>query len=113
MSTPESYTEPTTAVVDPVVSDGRTFCAVHTTVETSLRCNKCGRYMCVRCAVRTPVGYRCKQCVHQQQDVYFTANSRDYVIAAVVSAVLSVPISFILMQLGLFLIIILGLPAGG
>src|SRR3954469_25725992 len=112
MSTTESYTEPTSAVVDPVVSDGRTFCAVHTTVETSLRCNKCGRYMCVKCAVRTPVGYRCRECVHQQQDTFYSAAQRDYVIAAVVSFLISLPVSYLLVRLGLFLIIFLALPAG-
>src|SRR5258708_28060392 len=111
MSTAESMTDSEPIIPDPLL-DGRTFCTIHTTVETSLRCNKCGRYMCVKCAVRTPVGYRCKQCVHQQQDVYFTATTRDYLIAAAVATVLSVPGGFILMQLVLFLIIILGLPAG-
>jgi hypothetical protein len=69
--------------------------------------------MCSRCAVRTPVGYRCKQCVHQQQDVFYSASQRDYIIAAVVSLVLSVPAAYILMRMGLFLIIFLAIPAGG
>lgn len=101
---------PESAAVD--VNDGRTFCAVHTDVETTLRCNKCGRYMCSKCVVRTPVGYRCKQCVHQQQDVFYTAVQRDYIVAAVVSLVLSVPAAYFLMQ-SLFLLIFLGIPAGG
>jgi hypothetical protein len=105
-------------VYEPQVSgqpsgDGRTYCAVHPTVETTLRCNKCGRYMCVKCAVRTPVGYRCRECVHQQQDTFYSAAQRDYVIAAVVSFVLSIPISYILIRMGFFLIIFLALPAGG
>jgi hypothetical protein len=102
---------PESAAID--VNDGRTFCAVHTDIETTLRCNKCGRYMCSKCVVRTPVGYRCKQCVHQQQDVFYTAVQRDYIVAAVVSLVLSVPAAYILMRLGLFLIIFLAIPAGG
>lgn len=93
--------------------DEQTFCAVHPNVETGLRCNKCGRYMCVKCAVKTPVGYRCRQCVKQQQAGFFTATSRDYIVAAVVSFVLGLPAAYVLMQVGLFLIIILGIPAGG
>jgi len=62
-----------------------TFCAVHPAIETTLRCNKCGRYMCTKCVVRTPVGYRCRQCVNQQQAVFFTATQTDYLIAAAVS----------------------------
>src|SRR5438045_4159536 len=97
-----------------VLTEARpTVCAVHPTVETTLRCNKCGRYMCARCSVLTPVGYRCKQCVHQQQDVYFTATQVDYIVAAAVSFVLSLPISYIVPKLFLFGVIILSLPAGG
>lgn len=64
------------------------YCTVHPTVETTLRCNKCGRPMCTQCAVRTPVGYRCKECVRGQQKVYFNAKSTDMVIQAVIAAVL-------------------------
>lgn len=94
-------------------ADGQTFCAVHPSVATTLRCNKCGRYMCSRCAVRTPVGYRCRECVHQQQDVYFNANQVDYVIAFAVCAVISVPATYIAPRLGLFILIFAGLLGGG
>ncbi len=96
-----------------ITQAGPTVCAVHPTVETTLRCNKCGRYMCARCSVLTPVGYRCKQCVHQQQDAYFTATQVDYLVAAAASFVLSLPISYIVPRLFLFGVIILSLPAGG
>ncbi|MHB8753052.1 MAG: hypothetical protein ACYDBJ_28170 [Aggregatilineales bacterium] len=89
-----------------------TVCYVHPTVETALRCNKCGQYICARCAVRTPVGYRCKQCVRQQQDVYFSARPTDYVIAAAVGLVLGGPIGFVLGKM-LLLALLLSLPAGG
>jgi hypothetical protein len=101
---------------EPVTAEGpdsRTFCAVHPNIETSLRCNKCGRYMCSKCAVRTPVGYRCRECVHQQQDIFFSATQRDYVIAAIVSLVLSVPISYILPKIFLLGVILFSIPAGG
>ncbi|HYN88142.1 MAG TPA: tetratricopeptide repeat protein, partial [Ardenticatenaceae bacterium] len=38
-------------------------CSVHPDRETMLRCNRCGRPMCPECAVRTPVGLRCRECV--------------------------------------------------
>ena len=105
---------PTDTAVEEKIDDGRTFCTVHPTVETSLRCNKCGRYMCVRCAVRTPVGYRCKECVHQQQDAFFTASQADYLIAAAVAFGVGLPIGFVMSRIGfLLLIIILAFPAGG
>jgi hypothetical protein len=95
-----------------ITTDQKTYCAVHPTVETTLRCNKCGRYMCTRCAVRTPVGYRCKECVHQQQDVFFSATQRDYLIAAGVSFALSIPISYIIPRIFLLGVLILSIPAG-
>jgi hypothetical protein len=64
------------------------YCTVHPTVETTLRCNKCGRPMCIKCSRRTPVGYRCKECVKGQQAVFYTAQGSDVVIQAVVTLVL-------------------------
>lgn len=64
------------------------FCEVHPERETSLRCNRCGRAMCTACAVRTPVGYRCKECVRDQQKGFYTAIPTDYVIAAVIALIL-------------------------
>jgi hypothetical protein len=93
--------------------EGPTFCAVHPAVETSLRCNKCGRYMCSKCAVKVPVGYRCRQCVYEHQNVFFNVQRLDYAVAAAISLVLAVPAAYVLSRLGLFLVIILGLPAGG
>ena len=37
-------------------------CAVHPHVETALRCGKCGKPICPKCMVQTPVGARCRQC---------------------------------------------------
>ncbi|MBN1311647.1 MAG: hypothetical protein JXB30_09525 [Anaerolineae bacterium] len=70
-------------------SDEKLFCTVHPTIETSLRCNKCNRPMCTKCAVRTPVGYRCKECVRGQQQIFYNARPIDLVIQGVVSFVLS------------------------
>lgn len=65
-----------------------TYCVNHPQTPTGLRCNKCGQPICVKCAVRTPVGYRCRSCVSAQQQIFETALWYDYVIAAVVAAVL-------------------------
>ena len=89
-----------------------TVCYKHPTVETTLRCNKCGQYICARCAVRTPVGYRCNTCVRQQQDVFYSARPTDYVITGVVGFVMGGIICYLLGQ-SLFLAILLCVPAGG
>ena len=37
-------------------------CATHPDVETNLRCGKCGKLICPKCLVQTPVGARCLDC---------------------------------------------------
>lgn len=39
-----------------------TRCATHPDVETNLRCGKCGKPICPKCMVQTPVGTRCRDC---------------------------------------------------
>ena len=54
------------------------YCANHPNVETALRCNRCEKPICSKCAVRTPTGYRCKECINNQQKVFNTALWYDY-----------------------------------
>ena len=37
-------------------------CATHPDVETNRRCGKCGKLICPKCLVQTPVGSRCRDC---------------------------------------------------
>ncbi len=69
------------------MSEATVTCANHPTRATSLRCNRCGKPICAKCAVRTPVGYRCKECVRGQQAVFDTAGSGWLIVGAVISAV--------------------------
>ena len=78
------------------------YCANHPQTPTSLRCNKCGKPICARCAVRTPVGYRCKDCVRGQQQLFETALWYDYVVAAIIAAPLAAIAGFLVMSLGFF-----------
>jgi hypothetical protein len=39
-------------------------CATHPSVETELACGKCGKPICPRCLVYTPVGARCRECAN-------------------------------------------------
>ncbi len=89
------------------------YCINHPTVETRLRCNRCNAPICPKCAVRTPVGFRCPQCVKGQQAVFYTATTGDNLIAAVVSLPLAVVAGFIMNYLGWFFAIFLGPLIGG
>lgn len=92
-----------------------TYCAVHSDRETSLRCNQCDRYMCVECAVHTPVGYRCKQCVRQVDNKYFNAEPLDHwkvFGVALGVGILSGIVLALFPNLGFFLAVISGFPIG-
>lgn len=81
-----------------------TYCINHPEVETTLRCNRCERPICARCAVLTPTGYRCKDCVHGQQKTFDTTEWYDYPLTFLVVAVLSFIGSLIVPSLGFFTI---------
>jgi len=72
------------------------YCYVHPNRETSLRCNRCERPICAQCAVRTPTGYRCKECVREQQKIFNTAEWYDYLIGFGTTTVLSLIASVLL-----------------
>jgi len=88
------------------------YCANHPQTETSLRCNKCNKLICTRCAVLTPVGYRCRECVRGQQQVFETAVWYDYITAPVAAAILGGILGALLLVLGWF-VIFLAPVAGG
>jgi hypothetical protein len=76
-------------------------CYNHPDRETMLRCNRC-----TSCAVLTPTGYRCKECVRGQQKIFDTAQWYDYPLAFVVAGVLSFLGSFAASFLGFFTLFI-------
>jgi hypothetical protein len=90
------------------------YCINHPNVETYLRCNKCGKPICAKCAVRTPVGYRCRQCVNAQQQVFY-ADFRPvhYLVAAVVALPLALVAGWLIPSLGWYAIILGPLAGGG
>ena len=95
-----------------------TYCANHPGVETSLRCNKCGKPICARCAIRTPTGYRCPECVRGQQKIFNTAQWVDYLLGFVTAAILGFLASLLanlvsgLSFIG-WILIVIGAPAAG
>ncbi len=56
-------------------------CANHPDRETRLRCNRCNKPICTECAVQTPVGYRCRECVRGQQNKFYTASTSNVALA--------------------------------
>ena len=80
------------------------YCANHPDVPTTLRCNRCNKPICIKCAVLTPTGYRCRECVRGQQKIFETAQWVDFPLACGLALVLAFLGSF-LAQVMFFLII--------
>jgi hypothetical protein len=62
-------------------------CYRHPNRQTTLRCNRCEKPICSQCAILTPVGYRCPDCVKGQQKVFDNSTPIDMPLAAIVSLV--------------------------
>jgi hypothetical protein len=99
VAVPDSEDEMEAAADDVIL-----YCANHPARSTNLRCNNCGRPICMRCAKTTPVGYRCPQCIREREDIFYTATPLDYLIAAVSSLFIATLAGFIVPRAGFFVI---------
>lgn len=94
-----------------------TYCYKHPDRETSLRCKRCEQPICPSCAVRTPTGYVCRDCVRQHQKAFDTALWYDYLIGIGTTFMLSLVaggiLSFIAGFVGFFMFFIAVAVAGG
>ncbi|MEW5869283.1 MAG: B-box zinc finger protein [Chloroflexota bacterium] len=76
------------------------YCANHPKVPTGLRCISCEKPICPKCAVLTPTGYRCKECVRGHQKVFETAQWFDYPLAIAPAFILGLLGNLISAQIG-------------
>lgn len=77
-----------------------TYCANHPKVETSLRCNRCEKLICAKCAIKMPTGYRCRECVQAALKIFDTAEWYDFPFGFLAAAFLSLVASGVLGLLG-------------
>lgn len=82
------------------------YCYNHPDRETMLRCNRCGRPICTACAVLTPTGYRCKECVRGQLKTFDTAQWFDYPLSFLIAGIIAYLGAMIASRLGFFTIFI-------
>ncbi len=77
------------------------YCVNHPDRETLLRCNKCGKPICTECAVRHPVGLRCRECAQLRRLPIYEVSWKGYSLSLVVGllvATLSVFLGNLLMR---------------
>ena len=110
-------TTSTPATTENAPGDQPMFCTNHPETETYLRCNKCGKPICLKCAELTEVGYRCKECIREQQNVFYNALTADNWIAFAVAAGITLVawpiVAFLLRITGFFGWIIAALVGSG
>ncbi len=105
-----------TAVTAPATDEYELMCYRHPNRATSLRCYNCGKPICSSCAVKTPVGYSCPDCIREKEDVFFNAQPLDYVIAPAIGLFLSLVAGYLVArfsQSGSFFVFFIMLFVGG
>jgi len=91
----------------------RMYCVNHPNTETLIRCNRCLDPICPRCAIRTPVGLRCRRCARVQRVPTYLLQPQHYLIATVVALLISLVVGALFVQLGGFFIFFIAFAAGG
>jgi len=89
------------------------YCTYHPSVETVLRCNRCGNPICPQCAVLTEVGYRCPDCIRNQRSVFFNIRLSDYPVAVLVAGTVAGLAALLLVRAGFFIALLLSPVIGG
>lgn len=71
--------------------------------------------MCVQCAVSTPVGYRCRECVRGIQAGYYKATNNDYIVIFAACAGLTLVAGAIMsaINIGILFSLLIAIPVGG
>lgn len=100
-----------TATAPPEFERGETSCSYHPSVLTRLRCSRCGKPICPRCGVRTPVGLRCPDCAGVRGLPTYRTNTSTLALSAVtglgIAALVGVAWGF-LPDWGFYLSLLLG-----
>lgn len=80
--------------VPPPPPRAEVMCAVHATIEATLRCTSCERPMCVRCTIPNEVGQLCPACRYKRIPERYRSTLRHWVIAGGITTVLAGIIPF-------------------
>jgi hypothetical protein len=92
--------------------DDQLFCYRHPARETRIRCGRCDRPICTRCAMQGPVGFRCKTCGTLANDPLTTVRPMQGLLGVGIALALGLVAAFIAGRIGFFSIIV-SFIAGG
>jgi hypothetical protein len=74
----------------PDFPSGEVPCSYHPDVKTGLRCSRCGKPICPKCGVRTPVGMRCPDCAGVRGLPTYRTDSHTLLKAAIAGLVVAI-----------------------
>lgn len=80
----------------PEFSTGEVPCSYHPDVMTGLRCSRCGKPICPKCGVRTPVGMRCPDCAGVRGLPTYRTESSTLAKAAIVGFLVAILVGIVL-----------------
>ncbi len=91
------------------------YCHWHPDRETLLRCNKCGKPICTECAIRHPVGLRCKECARVVRSPVYAVSLVELGLAGMVGLALGTGAGFLMAPIAGFWFVswIIGPVVGG
>ncbi len=92
--------------------DGRMFCYRHPDRETWVRCGRCDRPICSKCAMLGPVGMRCRDCGKPVRDALSSLTPRQVLAAAGIALGGGALVGYLGIQIGFFMILV-GFFGGG
>ena len=86
--------------------DDALYCYRHPDRETRLRCRTCDRPICAKCAIQTPVGFRCPEDGRVKNDPFTTFKPQQLVLAIAIAVGGGLLAGYISNQIGFFSIIV-------
>jgi hypothetical protein len=86
--------------------DEQLFCYRHPSTETWLRCGRCDRPICTKCAIQGPVGSRCRECGRISNDPLTSFTPGQLLLGLGVSLLAGAAGGFISAYIGYFSIIV-------
>ncbi len=67
--------------------DEKKYCYIHKDVETGLKCTACGKHICPKCMVQSPVGYKCKECAQPKVTHLEQISAKQYILGGLVGLI--------------------------
>lgn len=86
---PDSETADSAALDSGPLEPQAAHCSWHPDRETMLRCTRCNKPMCTKCAHQHPVGMRCRECFRELRSPLYKVSPLQYLGATAASAAAS------------------------